>query len=296
MRFRTRNIIKKASLILLGIGIIGVIGIGTKKLVDYTKNDTKTLHLNYEVGNLGTDGKYVNDELALYSNKFACEGLRVSFDFDAEVNGQFAFYDINDKYLSKTEVITEGTSVDIPLNGAYARAVVIPTNDEDEKISFTEKYKYGSQMQVKVNKKAEANINKRFTDYNGLLMEVVNNIEDLNFQYNLTLDSKTGNWVKDYDNWYATSTTILDLNGFKKISFDFSSYSSLEDTNINVETYFFNDIPKTGTTYKRLVLNHSKTGSFEIPKGYKYVIISGSFDTDGTTIPSTSIKDLFILS
>lgn len=244
MRFRTRNILKKASLILLGIGIIGAVGIGTKKLVQYVKNDTKTLHLNYEVGNLGTDGKYVNDELALYSNKFACEGLRVSFDFDAEVNGQFAFYDINDKYLSKTDVITEGTSVDIPLNGAYARAVVIPTNDEDEKISFTEKYKYGSQMQVKVNKKAETNVEKKFKMINATLFEVKSDIATLEYKYDYGWDVDTNTYsVRNSSGFSTTFNCLLDISAYKKISieeqsFTFISSFILYDENMNlIEVY-----------------------------------------------------------
>ena len=236
---RFNNVFKKVGLIALGVGAIGIVGLGIKSTVNYFKNDTKTLHLSYEVGNLGTDGKYVNDELALYSNKFACEGLRVSFDFDAEVNGQFAFYDINDKYLSKTDVITEGTSVDIPLNGAYARAVVIPTNDEDEKISFTEKYKYGSQMQVKVNKKAETNVEKKFKMINATLFEVKSDIATLEYKYDYGWDVDTNTYVARNSSGFSTTfNCLLDISAYKKISIEEQSFSFISsfilyDENMN---------------------------------------------------------------
>ena len=180
---KRKNLLKKISLGAVGVASIGAIAFGVSKIVQFCKNDSKTLSLDYSVGALTDEGKYQEDECKLYTKKaFACEGLRVTFDFDAEVNGQFYFYDINDKYLSKSDVITEGSSVSVPLNGAYARAVVIPTNDEDSSISFTEKYKYGSQMQVKVDKNAESNINNKFRNLNGNVFQLVDTIGELSFK------------------------------------------------------------------------------------------------------------------
>lgn len=274
---RFNNVFKKVGLIALGVGAIGIVGLGIKSTVNYFKNDTKTLHLSYEVGNLGNDGKYVNDELALYSNKFACEGLRVSFDFDAEVNGQFAFYDINDKYLSKTDVITEGTSVDIPLNGAYARAVVIPTNDEDEKISFTEKYKYGSQMQVKVNKKAEANIKDKFVVYKGTNYEVVNTIADAIFVKGYSINSD-GILSKSSDKFAATTQTLINIQGYKSLEF---TSSKLGTGAIYDNLFVFSELPNNSSTFK--VVNNAINYTFG--KNDKYLLISlynneSNFDSD----------------
>lgn len=264
---RFNNVFKKVGLIALGVGAIGIVGLGIKSTVNYFKNDTKTLHLNYEVGNLGTDGKYVNDELALYSNKFACEGLRVSFDFDAEVNGQFAFYDINDKYLSKTDVITEGTSVDIPLNGAYARAVVIPTNDEDEKISFTEKYKYGSQMQVKVNKKAEANIKNKFVVYKGTNYEVVNTIADAVFVKGYAINGDGILNKQSSDKFAATTQTLINIQGYKSLKY---TSSKLGTGAIYNNLFIFSELPESTSTFK--VVENAIDYTFE--KNDKYILIS----------------------
>lgn len=224
---KTKKLLKKISLGVVGIASIGAIAFGVCKIVQFCKNDSKTLSLDYSVGALTDEGKYQEDECKLYTKKaFACEGLRVTFDFDAEVNGQFYFYDINDKYLSKSDVITEGSSVSVPLNGAYARAVVIPTNDEDGTISFTEKYKYGSQMQVKVNKEAESNVKKKFKVINSTLFEVKREISLLEFKYNYSWDCDFNKYVEQSSTGYNTTfNCLLDVSNYKQIVIDSQSFS-----------------------------------------------------------------------
>ena len=214
---KRKNLLKKISLGAVGVASIGAIAFGVSKIVQFCKNDSKTLSLDYSVGALTDEGKYQEDECKLYTKKaFACEGLRVTFDFDAEVNGQFYFYDINDKYLSKSDVITEGSSVSVPLNGAYARAVVIPTNDEDGSISFTEKYKYGSQMQVKVDKNAESNINNKFRNLNGNVFQLVDTIGELSFKRFCLWNAEESKFYKpQYADDFVTINSALNLSNYK---------------------------------------------------------------------------------
>ncbi len=288
MRFRTRNILKKASLILLGIGIIGAVGIGTKKLVQYVKNDTSTLHLDYEVGSLNeTDGKYLPSDVNLYTKKaFACEGLRVSFDFDTIVNGQFYFYDINDKFISKTDVITEGASVDIPLNGAYARAVIL-TNDEDGKISFTEKYKYASQMQVKVNKKAEANINKRFTCINDNTLEIVDDFANVRFENKVRFLLNDNRLVYSHDNdWSCTSKCLINVGKNKKINFQ--KGDNFNDLDVQFSVIEFSG--SIGQLVPHQYSTQTQATEWELNSTTSYVLVSVCTSSQETSFTDTQIQ------
>ena len=163
---KTKGILKKIALFLAGIIALTAVGFGVKAVVDYTQNDLKTIKPSFEVGNLGADGKFVNDESTLYTKEaFGCYGLQVKPDFDSTVNYQIFYYDILDNFISSTAVLSEGYSEKAPVHGAYARMVITPKEDEDFKISFTEKYKYPSQLTIKVKK--NQNIDGRFGFYKG---------------------------------------------------------------------------------------------------------------------------------
>ena len=262
-----KSLLKKISLGVLGIGILG----GCITLFSYFNSNDKTLHLDYDIGSLTDQGKYLEDECKLYTKKaFACEGLRVTFDFDAEVNGQFYFYDINDKYLSKSDVVTEGSSVSVPLNGAYARAVVIPTNDEDGSISFTEKYKYGSQMQVKVNKKAESNVNNLFKSINDITFRVVTNPADSKFVYGQAWSNQT--FVFE-DHFSSTTTTLINVNGGEYIKVDYSKFGDDTAPELHVYQYHIND--KNELVYLgSVVCNSSSEMKGQLNKECDYVLLT----------------------
>lgn len=278
---KRKNLLKKISLGAVGVASIGAIAFGVSKIVQFCKNDSKTLSLDYSVGALTDEGKYQEDACKLYTKKaFACEGLRVTFDFDAEVNGQFYFYDINDKYLSKSDVITEGSSVSVPLNGAYARAVVIPTNDEDGSISFTEKYKYGSQMQVKVDKNAESNINNKFRNLNGNVFQLVDTIGELSFKRFCLWNAEESKFYKpQYADDFVTINSALNLSNYRnqKINIDYTKVDSSVLFSSNYANkcvmFFYNNDNK-------LILTKNSDGSnkdsctIDIPSNASYLIFN----------------------
>lgn len=190
IKLKTKNIIKNIALALAGVAAITAVGFGVKTIVDYTKDDLKQISLNYEVGNLGADGKFVDNEGTLYTKEaFGCYGLQVKPDFDSTVNYQIFYYDILDNYISSTSSLSDGFSGESPVNGAYARIVIEPRNDEDGKISWAEKIKYPSQLTVKVNK--NQNINDRFDVFKGKVMQVVSDIESLVFTNGLSFNEET---------------------------------------------------------------------------------------------------------
>lgn len=272
-----KSLLKKISLGVLGIGILG----GCITLFSYFNSNDKTLHLDYDIGSLTDQGKYLEDECKLYTKKaFACEGLRVTFDFDAEVNGQFYFYDINDKYLSKSDVITEGSSVSVPLNGAYARAVVIPTNDEDGSISFTEKYKYGSQMQVKVDKNAESNINNKFRNLNGNVFQLVDTIGELSFKRFCLWNAEESKFYKpQYADDFVTINSALNLSNYKnqKINIDYTKVDSSVLFSSNYANkcvmFFYNNDNKLILT-KNSDSSNKDSCTIDIPSNASYLIFN----------------------
>lgn len=272
-----KSLLKKISLGVLGIGILG----GCITLFSYFNSNDKTLHLDYDIGSLTDQGKYLEDECKLYTKKaFACEGLRVTFDFDAEVNGQFYFYDINDKYLSKSDFITEGSSVSVPLNGAYARAVVIPTNDEDGSISFTEKYKYGSQMQVKVDKNAESNINNKFRNLNGNVFQLVDTIGELSFKRFCLWNAEESKFYKpQYADDFVTINSALNLSNYKnqKINIDYTKVDSSVLFSSNYANkcvmFFYNNDNKLILT-KNSDCSNKDSCTIDIPSNASYLIFN----------------------
>lgn len=278
---KRKNLLKKISLGAVGVASIGAIAFGVSKIVQFCKNDSKTLSLDYSVGALTDEGKYQEDACKLYTKKaFACEGLRVTFDFDAEVNGQFYFYDINDKYLSKSDVITEGSSVSVPLNGAYARAVVIPTNDEDGSISFTEKYKYGSQMQVKVDKNAESNINNKFRNLNGNVFQLVDTIGELSFKRFCLWNAEESKFYKpQYADDFVTINSALNLSNYKnqKINIDYTKVDSsvLFPSNYanKCVMFFYNNDNKLILT-KNSDNSNKDSCTIDIPSNASYLIFN----------------------
>lgn len=278
---KRKNLLKKISLGAVGVASIGAIAFGVSKIVQFCKNDSKTLSLDYSVGALTDEGKYQEDECKLYTKKaFACEGLRVTFDFDAEVNGQFYFYDINDKYLSKSDVITEGSSVSVPLNGAYARAVVIPTNDEDGSISFTEKYKYGSQMQVKVDKNAESNINNKFRILNGNVFQLVDTIGELSFKRFCLWNAEESKFYKpQYADDFVTINSALNLSNYKnqKINIDYTKVDSSVLFSSNYANkcvmFFYNNDNKLILT-KNSDNSNKDSCTIDIPSNASYLIFN----------------------
>lgn len=277
---KRKNLLKKISLGAVGVASIGAIAFGVSKIVQFCKNDSKTLSLDYSVGALTDEGKYQEDACKLYTKKaFACEGLRVTFDFDAEVNGQFYFYDINDKYLSKSDVITEGSSVSVPLNGAYARAVVIPTNDEDGSISFTEKYKYGSQMQVKVDKNAESNINK-FRNLNGNVFQLVDTIGELSFKRFCLWNAEESKFYKpQYADDFVTINSALNLSNYRnqKINIDYTKVDSSVLFSSNYANkcvmFFYNNDNKLILT-KNSDSSNKDSCTIDIPSNASYLIFN----------------------
>lgn len=273
MKLKTKDIIKKVALALAGVAAITAVGFGVKAIVDYTKDDLKKITLSYDVGNLGTDGKYVNDESTLYTKEaFGCYGLQVKPDFDSTVNYQIFYYDILDNYISSTEFMSDGYSGEAPVNGAYARIVIEPRNDEDGKISFTEKLKYPSQLTVKVKKNQD--INKRFVNFAGKVMDVVSDNRKLIFVNGLSLSTDPFVWTES-TNRCVTSSTVLKVAGGSTVKFNVSKLNE-EYSSSYYSIYQFKGLPLEDNFIGYEFSSDDKTCVLD--KNTEYIIIC--VDTD----------------
>ncbi len=265
-----KSLIKKVALALAGVAAITGVGFGVKAIVDYTKNDLKEISPSFEVGNLGADGKFVDDKSTLYTkDAFGCYGLQVKPDFDSAVNYKIYYYDILDNYISSTEMLSDGYSAEAPLNGAYARMVIEPREDEDGKISLTERISYPKDLTVKVKK--EQDINERFTSYKGKLLQVVDNIADSVFIPGFKLTDDTFDWTESQYT-AVTSTTVLKIDGGSNIVADFSSLAS-DFSDSYAHVYEFKDLPDKSSVFSYFSLSNDNEFKCAFNKQTKYVLI-----------------------
>lgn len=217
----TKSIIKKVALILAGIAAISAVGFGIAKLVEFTRADLKTISPSFEVGNLGTDGKYVSDESTLYTkDAFKCDGLQIKLDFDNTISYQIYYYDDLDTFIEVTDVLTGAYSGGI--HDSYARIVITPTDDEDDKISWTERIKYAGQMEVRVNKVQDI----EYVEVLNRRLKIVNDKSVLRFSYG-TVTLVNGSYEFFFnpsaDSSTITSMDVLKVKSGSKISVDYTS-------------------------------------------------------------------------
>lgn len=220
IKAKTKGIIKKVSLALAGVIAISAIGVGVAKLVEYTKEDLKTITPSFSVGNLGSDGKYVNDESTLYTKEaFQCDGLQIKLDFDNEIEYQIYFYDDLDNFVESTEVLSSAYSETV--HDGYARIVIMPTNDEDGKIGLTERLTYPDQMTVKVAKEQ----NVEYVNVLNKRLRIVDDFSDVRFKLgSLDYDTVSGLLYFGYgnDNSAVTSMDLFSVKDINSVYFDYS--------------------------------------------------------------------------
>lgn len=285
--FKAKRIIKAIALALAGVAAITAIAFGVKAIVNYTKSDLKEINPSFEVGSLGADGKYVADEGSLYTKEaFGCYGLQVKPDFDSTVNYQLFYYDILDNYISSSEVLSAGYSAEAPLNGAYARMVITPRDDEDGTIGFTERIKYSNQLTVKVKK--DQKINERFCFFDGRIMHVVSDVNDLVFVNGLRFLHDTFTWDENM-NYCSTSCTLLKVDGFSAINFD---YRQAKEEQFGSTLYEFSGFPSIDTFVGR----NSDQIKYELNKKTKFVILSTYFASGWNDAEVAKLPNCFSLS
>ena len=286
MKYKTKSIIKKIALVLAGVAALTAVAFGVKAIVDYTKNDLKTIKPSFEVGNLGNDGKYVNDESTLYTKEaFGCYGLQIKPDFDSQVNYQVFYYDILDNFISSTSMMSEGFSDEAPVNGAYARLVIEPQDDEDGKIGLFERIDYPSQLTIKVKK--EQDINNRYALLDGKILDVVYDSSKVVFTNGISLVFNPLSW-EIADHRCATSTTVLKVPGGWTVNFDYKKLNEkYKDSYFYVFQFSGIDLSKNA-----LEKTQCTNGSMVLDKKTSYIIIVADAGSASTTWDASALKAL----
>lgn len=233
---KAKSIIKKVALALAGIAALTAVGFGVKAIVDYTKKDLKTISPTFEIGNLGSDGKYVNDESTLYTkDAFRCDGLQIKLDFDNQINYQIFYYDDLDNFTESTDVLSEAYSDGG--HDSYARLVIIPTNDEDDKISWTEKFTYPQQLTIKVNK----NQNNDYVNILNKRLRVVEHISDLRFVYGDIISANGSFQFAANGMTSCTSKDVLAVKGGYKLTLYSSAMTIPSGASAKLEVFEFRE-------------------------------------------------------
>lgn len=215
MKRKTKQTLKTILLGALGIGAIVGVASGINTLVEKKDTELKTIYPVFEVGGLNeADGKYEKSDKTLYTKKaFECQGLEIKLDFDNTIKYQVFFYESDGDYLGSTEVFDGNEDIDVPLFASHARLELTPNwsemgedydTEKEQIVKWYETTKYGSQLEVKVNKEQ---------------VEVSSTIDlDISAISKGSLGGSTGNydannttlWVTDYTN--VIGGTSLSIN------------------------------------------------------------------------------------
>lgn len=146
--------------VVLVVAVVIALGVGIKT---FANDDTKTVNKLglFSVGSVSEEtGEHVKCDNALYTNKLLeCQGLTITPDFEFEAKYQIFWYNEDELYFGKTEVLNGKFVNNIPDLARYCRIVVFP-NPVDEngkeikdfKIKFYEKQSYVKGLKIEVNK------------------------------------------------------------------------------------------------------------------------------------------------
>ncbi len=153
MSRRIKNITLKEilSAALALVLILGVVG----GCIALTKIDTKTVSsLSFNRGDLTEQGTYLKSDTAIYTEDlFECQGLTVTLDFESNLEYRVFYYREDKSIIDATERLKEDYSKsDSYANAKYARIVVYPFLEKNEKIGAFDVNKHARMLTIKVNK------------------------------------------------------------------------------------------------------------------------------------------------
>lgn len=283
MKYKTKSIMRKIALVLACVAALTALTFIVKAIVDYTKNDLKTINPTFEVGNLGNDGKFVDDKSTLYTKEaFACDGLQIKLDFDNQINYQIFYYDDLDNFIESTAVLADAYSGGV--HDGYARLVIIPMNDDDDKISLVERVTYPNQMTIKVNKTQ----NSQYVDFYAYRMRAVDNLSELRFRYGEITGTSSGQVSFNESSRFAcNSRDLFKVSGGKIILKDISTYE------LNIYCYEFGE--ENGNIYFINKTNQRDEFTVELNKSTKYCLFSYQTLSESSVvdIPESVVSNTF---
>ena len=222
MKIKMNRKVKRILSIVLGVAVLaGAIALVANLVKPKNDDGLKEIHPTFEVGGLNETGEFVDTKESIYTKKaIEYSELKVSLDFDADVTYQLFYYDEDDKFVSKSEVLTKGHSEVLKNETKFVRILVTPVyadaTDEDKEIKWYEIRNYAKQLTIstKVNEPEVALI--EFTFYNDVetftyyCEEGMTWAEFIDSEYNV--DNVFS--IDGEDVWFDQMHSVGDIDGF----------------------------------------------------------------------------------
>ncbi|MCM1440218.1 MAG: hypothetical protein NC131_13595 [Roseburia sp.] len=152
-KHKTSDLIKWAITAIVGLALIAaVIGLAVK--LDRQTSTTTIGGEAYIIGTLdeetglGADG----DTSIVLRKSITTDGLKCVPSKNAEISYRLFFYDIEGKFISSTEAMTEAFNGGVPAGADSVKVLITPTADTDGKVSIVEVLGYAGMLTVTVNK------------------------------------------------------------------------------------------------------------------------------------------------
>ena len=147
-----RNFFAVALAILVGAGVI----LGFVKIGEKLTSKTKEISPSYQIGGIDVSGKGTSAKDSIVTKEaFECQGLKITPDFNSNVQYQVFFYDVDDTFLESSEMLNETYNYCSPL-ASHARVVIYPQPDddgEDVQVKWYQVRSYAKQLTIEVNRK-----------------------------------------------------------------------------------------------------------------------------------------------
>lgn len=127
---------------LLVVAVIGL-GVGLSNQLPEEINAS-----DFKIGALNSQGQFVEDNASIVSKSLIdVEGLEIAIDEDAEVTYKVFFFDEGKEFISNTDALSaDFDSTSIPATAAYAKVVIVPT--EDAEVGAFEVAKYAKMLTI----------------------------------------------------------------------------------------------------------------------------------------------------
>ena len=229
-----KKILSTALACLLLVGAVGAVA-------SFATNDTKTVSsLAFGIGAIDiVEGTNKKDNRAIFTKDLiACDGLKVSPNFDNTSNYQIFWYNYDKVYIGCTSrTVTNNAKFDgnVPYLAEYARIVIYP-NDLEENLNIFDISKYTKNIDITVNKKQDVEaINlldgiKVYQESMGSRSEILRSTDNIIFEnasitsgYMVLLDPSKDCIFEDRDD---RAVLKMAVSGVSVYRFDFTGCKS----------------------------------------------------------------------
>lgn len=183
MEQKTKNLVK--NILAVGLLIVSAVGavFSTIALIKKNEETPKESRYNFEIGGLTEEGKYLETKESIYTkDMFECQGLTVKMAFDNDISYRVFYYDLEDKFVSATERLTEDYTSDTDIFVKSARIVITPNDDQE--VAWYEKNGYAKQLTIEVDKEQKGLPKEYFYDFSN--EEIIYAVIGAEYRYNST--------------------------------------------------------------------------------------------------------------